>query len=465
MLKLYSVKIAYSPILPENTLMAPPNVQESGRLKSGQQIKICAGNRGVTVCLAGAAKHDNGDTLYLAENVRDALLLPAQAILNLAMEPDSPDWRLGPVIGIFANRSEKVNKPFGEQTSFLRSLSCKAGKLRCFCFAFSPEDIDWENEVIRGSVPPDNGSAEWQTMLLPFPDVIYDRGLFPRGEKRKTATEARRILRNYPGVTMFNPAFFGKWKTHRLLARHETLNVHLPDTRLYTAMADVYELLNRHGVVYLKPSGGSSGRGILRLTTTPAGYVVNFRHSRQVKTLKLPDRFQLEGRLTALMNGYRYIIQQGLNLAVIDGCPFDVRVLMQKNVHGLWRRTGMALRVAAPNHFISNIHAGGHAAKLSDILPGIFPNPAIRGKIIQDIRRICSLIACWVSGEGNPLFGEIAIDLGVDVKGKVWIIELNAIPGRSVFRRIGAQETLAKAISRPMEYAYFLSGFEPRNYK
>lgn len=463
MLRYYSVKIITLKSLPGSSITVSTDIMKSPGLKPGGNLSLQAGNKTVRVRMLGTHGTAAGTSVFLSEKVRDSLLLPTPLILNLISGDNSDIWRLGPVIGIFANRTENSGRPFGEQTGFFRKLNSVGKNLNSLCFAFGPDDIDWESKVIRGTIPPlPDTDQGWQTVTLPFPDAVYDRGLFPKGEKRRAASESRKILRNYPGIKFFNPAFFGKWKTHKLLSKHEVLQEHLPETMLLRSGTEIFELLERHGTVYIKPSGGSSGRGIIRITANSGGYVVSLRISRQVKSINFSDRVKLRDFILNVVGQTRYIVQQGLNLVTLHSSPLDIRVLMQKNLHGVWHRTGMAARVAGKGNYISNIHAGGRAAKISSILPLIFSDLDKVQNIQNDISRLSSLIAAWVSSEGNPLFGEIAVDLGIDTTGKIWIIELNAIPGRTVFRRIGAMKIAAHALSRPMEYACFLSGFAPQ---
>lgn len=467
MLKLCAISLIYSPEIPGNSIIISPDIQQKMNLTPGQPLHLMTGNRRTPVYFLGVSDLSASHCLYVSKNIKQQLLLPAPLKLNLDYDQTDGTIRLGPLIGIFAGRCSRNTKPFGEQTTFFRKLRCAADVLNSFCFAFSPNDIDWVNQTIKGSVPPASGdeSAGWQTYTLPFPDVIYDRGLFQKGEKRQKATETRKILRNYPGVKMFNPAFFGKWKTHKLLSKHETLYMHLPETALYTGARDVLQFLQTHDTVYLKPSGGSSGKGIIRVTSSSSGFTVYYRTGGIVKTIYVTKRLELESCIEQMIGNRRYIIQQGLRLAKLQGCPFDIRILMQRNIHGQWRRTGMAIRVASPGNYISNLHAGGRAEKISRVLPQVLPDYDLANKVVNDIRRICALIVSWVTTADHSLFGEIAIDLGIDDSGKVWIIELNAVPGRSIFRHIKSPKIRAQAISRPMEYALFISGFAPHSIK
>jgi len=57
----------------------------------------------------------------------------------------------------------------------------------------------------------------------------------------------------------------------------------------------------------------------------------------------------------------------------------------------------------------------------------------------------------------SPL-GEIGLDLGVDRRGRVWLIEVNAKPFRKVFDA-GPKRRVFLSFRRPMAYARYLAGF------
>jgi len=51
---------------------------------------------------------------------------------------------------------------------------------------------------------------------------------------------------------------------------------------------------------------------------------------------------------------------------------------------------------------------------------------------------------------------ELGMDIAVDPKGNVWLLEVNPKPSREVFRKIGEIATYQKAVSRPLEYAVWM---------
>ncbi|MCK9909492.1 YheC/YheD family protein [Microbacteriaceae bacterium K1510] len=48
------------------------------------------------------------------------------------------------------------------------------------------------------------------------------------------------------------------------------------------------------------------------------------------------------------------------------------------------------------------------------------------------------------------------IFIGVDVNGRVWLIEMNPKPGRDIFRKLGREDRYALAVRRPLQYALHL---------
>ena len=51
---------------------------------------------------------------------------------------------------------------------------------------------------------------------------------------------------------------------------------------------------------------------------------------------------------------------------------------------------------------------------------------------------------------------ELGMDIAVDPKGNVWLLEVNPKPSREVFRKIGQALIYQKAVTRPLEYALWM---------
>ena len=63
-------------------------------------------------------------------------------------------------------------------------------------------------------------------------------------------------------------------------------------------------------------------------------------------------------------------------------------------------------------------------------------------------------VAAAVSDDAvRSVFATFRMDIAVDPKGMVWLLEVNPKPSREVFRKIGESSTYQKAVTRSLEYA------------
>ena len=147
-----------------------------------------------------------------------------------------------------------------------------------------------------------------------------------------------------------------------------------------------------------------------------------------------------------------YIIQECIELPKYNDSVFDVRVIYQRGKSGGPLRTGMAVRLAAPNKITANLHQGGDKETLSHVLGALF-NQDIKGPIAESIRKYSKSIFKLLDKKAGPI-GEIGIDFLIDQVGQIHLIEVNSLPGRNLFKIL--PDIREKSISRPVEYAQHL---------
>jgi hypothetical protein len=124
-----------------------------------------------------------------------------------------------------------------------------------------------------------------------------------------------------------------------------------------------------------------------------------------------------------------YLVQQGINLARFNDNVFDLRTQVQKDGQGVWKLTGIGVRVAANKSFLTHIPNGGKAASYKEIITRVFGNSeAIKNKITNQIDIILRHVPNCLEKELNISLAVLSIDIGIDVYGKLWIIEVNSKP-------------------------------------
>ena len=185
---------------------------------------------------------------------------------------------------------------------------------------------------------------------------------------------------------VFNDIRFDKWEFYCQLKDNEKLTPFLPETELLTADS-LITMLQRHPKVILKPKNLSRGRGISIITLeSPGTFVIHdYRYYNDFTIAKSQfEEYLQEGKY--LDN--EYIIQPFLNLANIDGSPWDIRVVMQKNGENQWVCNGIECRLAPTGKLITNISNGGRALHLKEALELTFGKEVESDLISKDIHAI-----------------------------------------------------------------------------
>lgn len=357
------------------------------------------------------------------------------------------------LLGLLLDRQCHPLRPFGACTAFAERLSELGRSLGVQVIGFGPADLAPARAEIPASIfiP----GAGWWLDRMPLPDVCCLRCTRPDG------LAAQRYLRSM-GVPSINSGSLDKWESYTLLQQNPVLGGILPETRLLTGPEVLEEMVGRYGCAYLKPVRGSIGRGIARFTPAGPGELVCecLPSGEKGVRRRSVDRTRLARWLSSYPSRRRMIVQQGLPLAVFDGRVADVRALVQKDGTGRWQITGMGVRVGAPGLFTANLSTGGQALRPEALLSRIHPgDPRAQQRLAQQLAGL-SLRICHAVEAATGSLGELGIDLGIDRSGRVWYIEQNSQPGRTIFARLGDHERSRLSYVRLLEYARFLAAQE-----
>ena len=233
----------------------------------------------------------------------------------------------------------------------------------------------------------------------------------------------------------------------------------LPETQLYSGRRKLDTMLaERDDGIFLKPKAGSHGKrtlhAVLQNRMTGGGIRIRGR-DRANKPFQYVFGVKNEGLdwIHNFIGSRRYIIQPYLDLTSRKGQPFDVRVLMQKNGHGTWTLTGMAVRLGTPGALTSNLHGGGTAVPP---LPFLLKEYGPDGKEIMEELAAASAFLPPLLEAACGRLGELGLDFGIDSSGRIHLLEANSKPGRTVFRLTGDRRAAKLAAENPLSYARHL---------
>ncbi|MGI6610527.1 MAG: YheC/YheD family protein [Limnochordia bacterium] len=423
-------------------LYLPARVLEGLQVVPGNHVEVQVGSR-VARTVIGALPRT-----CISSDLKRRLRLPL-GVLRLHVRRRGERLQLGPFLGILGR--PQTSSPYGEQTAFFRRLIARAKVMHIYAYVFAPGDVSTNAATVMGHRPYKN-STSWVTRRCPVPDVVFDRGFF-RGVDRVRAAKMRLKLVNEFGVKLFNTDIGSKWDVHQKLLAEEGLEAFLPETAVADSQS-IRRLLDQYRVIYAKPVFGNQGRSVFRVRyrRNKVAYEAHLRRGKVVRA-SVPTTVELTEALKATGERCPFIAQQGLNLTRVQGRTTDLRALVQRDRSGAWRLTGVGVRIGGRSNVVSNLHAGGSAAKL-DVL---IPRPGRRAKVEELGKRIEDLVLKVAEVLGrHHLLGELGIDLGLDTDGRLWVIEVNLRPGRATFRRAGLMEAWRRSGRAPLEFALHL---------
>ncbi|MBU6145779.1 MAG: YheC/YheD family protein [Paenibacillaceae bacterium] len=317
---------------------------------------------------------------------------------------------------------------------------------QCDVYVFSPTDVHPHRDRPVYAHTYDGHTKRWARAWREMPDVIYDRARVHEHTFGK-----QRALWRSDRIVWANRPLGNKWTVHRRLIRDAAIRAHIPHTVRWST-----HLTEQHPCTYIKPIRGTGGRGIVRITKTKTGYVIHGRNMRRA-VLPMKTAKHWNGALAIaarIVRNTPCIAQQGIDTTLPDGRVHDVRVLIQKDRHGAWRVTGIAARIGRMHSVTANLHGGGTASPLRDILlrNGHEHMAAIREKLLMLAHRIAVRLE-----RSSEALCELGLDFAIDRSGTPWLLEVNPKPSRDIFRRLGWKKTYANAISRPILYAMWLA--------
>lgn len=285
-------------------------------------------------------------------------------------------------------------------------------------FYFSPGEVNFLNRTIKGQV---YEKGEWQTKIMPFPNVIYNAGSPEKLSKSKETIE--KLKKEIPFTTY---SIGNKWSVNRRLKEAKDFASYLIPTEVVKSAEHFFKFLSAFEKVVFKPIDGRKGKGIFFIVQEGGRFAV-----KGEGTNKIYEKSQLNGFIKQKLSKETFIVQPYIQSVTKTGQVFDFRLHVQKNGDGEWVITTIYPRIAPQGSIIANINSGGYTNYLDPFLEHEFKEEAfnIRKKLEFFSLSLAKHLDELQMEKFGEVIDEIGVDVGMDDRLKLWIYEVNWRPG------------------------------------
>lgn len=239
-----------------------------------------------------------------------------------------------------------------------------------------------------------------------------------------------------------------KWIKTKLLQSHRELAKLIPTTQLFSPK-HLLDMLERYGMVYVKPDIGSQGNGVMRVEKRGTA----FYYQMGVKKLSFRSFQEMFQSLNKQTGGKRYLIQKGIHLLTYDSRPFDFRVMIQRNSKREWEVTGTVGRVAHPRKAVTNGSQGGTIYPANHLIRASADHVKTNS-LLRKINRIALVVAAQMS-RTHPELNELGLDLAIDRDLTPWILEVNTHPDPCPFTKLKEKKSIQKIVAYGKAYGRY----------
>ena len=239
-------------------------------------------------------------------------------------------------------------------------------------------------------------------------------------------------------------ARLAKWNLHRFYSKHSKIAKYLPPTTFFSSET-LSSFLQKYKNIYIKANSVHTGRGIIKAWKTANGF--QFVKIRGKATFVSSSQ-EIYQHIKKTSPQTTYIVQKTIDLAEMNGRPFDIRVMMMRDGQRRWHYAGMVVKVAGHRSVVSNVQrGGGYVASIEDSLK---QSLRFNKERIESTKKQLISLSHEIMrySEKFPFYSfQCGIDLAVDKNGRIWIIEVNLhnpshglfnkLENKTFFRRIG----------------------------
>ncbi|UII56854.1 YheC/YheD family protein [Cytobacillus spongiae] len=391
--------------------------------------------------------------IFISKDLANELKFP-QLNLPLHVFVENDTMFIGPLVGIFTSGFTPFPmRPIGERSLFFAKLLSVKKSVAALPFVFGEEHINWEQGTIQALFYHDKG---WESLEVPFPNVVYDRLPNRKSERKKALQQVKNRMQTDYLIPWYNPGFFNKLDVFERIQQESTVSHYLPETHPFTSFSMIERMLGEYGHVYLKPMNGSLGLGIHQILFDKHEEVYYCRYRNDQGNNKLRKFQTLESLMNQLFGQKslkHMLVQQGIHLLRLNKRTIDFRIHTNKDENGKWKVTALAAKMAGAGSVTTHLNNGGEIKTIEEIFLAEQDQKSIKEKLTKSALELSHALEENMEG----IIGEIGFDMGMDRQGNVWLFEANSKPGRSIFKHPQLKEFDGLTRRLSLAFAVFLA--------
>ncbi|MBP2241052.1 glutathione synthase/RimK-type ligase-like ATP-grasp enzyme [Cytobacillus eiseniae] len=344
------------------------------------------------------------------------------------------------------------------ESIYFYEIAKRAYTLDMTCFRFLPSSICPLTEMVTGDQF-NPTTMSWEECKFPLPDILYDRCFYGEDSASKRCMAIMKWLKTRKDLHFLGIGLPNKLALYQALATSELSPYLLPSKPILSGESLIQELVPLKPVM-IKPVNGSQGRGIYYLKKQQNEVIVQTDKQEKQIMRTFKNEQSAENWLNQLLQDHTYLVQAYEELRNNEDCPFDIRILLQKDENGQWSEVVRGVRYGQKGGIISNLSAGG---EISSFQLWIQALPLEKRQFIHnEIDEIIVTLPKILEQHFPPLF-EIGLDIGMNKDGALWVLDINSKPGRKVALALHPEKS-DQLYAAPLQYGKRLLQME-RSYQ
>jgi len=330
-----------------------------------------------------------------------------------------------PSVGFWINKVDP-----NDLKTLVRARFATAEQYDVKFFVFSHEDVDINNRTINGLFW-DKFNRVYIRKIVKYPMIIDYR--LGNGLDRKYPLVYESLKAN--SYIASRRTIGTKEQIQKKMLRGNFDKYVIP-TYKYDGMLNIKELCKELKTIILKPSRGSNGRGIIKITENGENYIVHYL----TDIIEMTHTELLEYLKTNINEDY--IAQKFIKSHTDDNIAIDVRLNVARGIDGKFKIAALYFRYGGKGYVGTNMGKSDKSITIN--VKGALKSNfgTVQGvKIYNEIQSLARTFPEEFNKSVSFIIPELAIDIGIDrVDGQLYFFEIGVSPGTTAVVPYGIAE-------------------------